>query len=280
MSQSNPLGTKLFSPKSPPEIDEDAEPEEDKLDLLDVPDLPPSTAQYERAVTLICMPLPSNFIVADALFPMDPPAPDTEGRCYSKYLRNVRDDVLFQSIRQSVYWNNQGEDPIFRDIEVDTEVVAIDDCQSKVAERRKPQEQLLREGRSESRSAAPLKKDSVEAAASLEQLEKALAQAKADIANREKKQRGKKGLQDPDFGQKDGIKQEESAVKAESFSPSEVANIDGYNGYENDAEDVLASLGVTGTAKPVGPPSRLVSQNSSTTIDTKPHEDSIPRFER
>ena len=254
----------------------DAEPEEDDLNLLDLPDLPASTVQVsESVVSLICMPVPSNFIVADALFPMDPPAPEMEGRCSSKYLRNVRDDVLFQSIKESVYWSQQSEDPLFRDIPVGDEVIAVEDCRSKVMERRKPLEELLREGRSESRSAVPLKKDATEAAASLEQLEKALAQAKADIANREKKQKGKKGLQ---MGQ--DSKQEESLVKAESPSSPDSANMESYQRYENDAEDVLASLGVTGTAKPVGPPSRLVSQSSSATIQTKSHSDSAPQAER
>lgn len=281
-TQPNPLGTKLFSPKSPPQIDEDAELEEDDLNTLDVPDLPPSTANYgEGAVTLICMPVPSNFIVADALFPMDPPAPETGGRCYSKYLRDVREDVFFENIRHSVYWNQQGEDPVFRNIPVDADIIAVDDCRSKVMERRKPQDQLLREGRSESRSAAPFKKDSVEAAASLEQLEKALAQAKADIANREKKQKVKKILQNPTTVQKEQpLKHEETSIKAESLSPSDSATVENYQGYENDTEDVLASLGVTGTAKPVGPPTRLVSQNSSTSIETTSRRDSVSKTER
>ena len=279
-SQSIALGTRLFSPKPPIDDAEDVELEEDDLFSLDVPDFPPSTAQYgESLVPLVGMPIPANFVVADALFPMDPPAPEANGRCQSKYVRTFQADALSMNIKQSIYWKDHKEDVIFASIPTDGDLVSFDECRSMVREHQKSQEELLREGRSESRSAVPPRRDVVEAAASLEQLEKALAQAKADIANREKKQKEKKGVQSPVEAHRP-IKGEEMSVKTEPMSPPQHATIESGAGYENDPEDVLASLGVTGTAKPIGPPTRLVSQNSSSMEEIKSRSGSASKADR
>ena len=274
------MGTRLFSPKPTIEYVEDEEPEEDDLNLLDLPDLPPSTAQYGgNVVPLVGMPIPANFVVADALFPMDPPTPEAKGCCQSKYSRTFQDDGLTMNIRQSIYWKDQKEDVIFTTILLDDEYVTVDECRSNVMEHQKSEAELVRQTRSESRSAAPPRKDAVEAAASLEQLEKALAQAKADIANREKKQKGKKGIQSPAQAQR-FVKDEEISVKAEPCSPPQSATIETTAGHENSPEDVLAALGVTGTAKPTGPPSHLVSQNISASRDPESCSGSALKAER
>ena len=263
----------MDSKASPPAFQEgdteNVEPEEDDLNSLDVPDLPPSTAQYGGAVVpLVGMPIPANFVVADALFPMDPPVPEDEGRCQSKYALTFRADALSQNIKESTYWKDHKDDVIFFSISADGELISLDECRSKMKERQKPEDEILRESRSESRSAAPPRKEATEAAKSLEQLQKALEQARADIANREKRLKEKKGLQSPAEAQR-SIKDDESSVKAEPMSPPQSVTIENGPGYQNDSEDVLASLGVTGTAKPIGPPTRLVSQNSSINGEAK-----------
>lgn len=249
--------------EEPSEDEASDEPQEDDLTLLDVPDLPPSTAQYGGAVVpLVGMPIPANFVVADALFPMDPPPPEAEGRCQSKYSRSFQAETLLQNIRQSNYWKDLKDDVVFSTISIDGDFVLVDDCRSKLKERQRPVDESHRESRSESRSTAPPKKEAAEAAKSLEQLQMALEQAKADIANREKKLKAKKSLQSPYEGHQ-STNNEERLVKAEPMSPPQSASIENASGYRDDSENLLASLGVTGTAKPVGPPSRLASQNKS-----------------
>lgn len=255
------------------------ESEEDDLTLLDVPDLPPSTAQYGGAVVpLVGMPIPANFVVADALFPMEPPSPEAEGRCQSKYVRSLQADALLQNIRDSTYWKDLKEDVIFSSISTDGDYISLDECRSKTKERQRPLEEILRESRSESRSAAP-RKEAAEAAKSLEQLQRALEQAKSDIANREKRLKEKKGLRSLSDTQP-SIKDEELLVKAEPMSPPQSATVENGSGYRDESEDLLASLGVTGTAKPIGPPTRLVSQNSSRYGEAKSRSRSASRPEK
>lgn len=270
---------KFIPPTSQAVVSDDGESEEDDLCMLDLPDLPPSTARYgEAVVPLVGMPIPANFVVADALFPMDPPPPEAQGCCLSKYVRAFQADTLSRNIKESTYWKDLKEDVAFSSLSTDGDFIMLDECRLKIQQRRRPQEEMVRESRSESRSAAPPRKEATEAAKSLEQLQKALEQAKADIANREKRLKGKKGVPSPS-GAQPSIKEGESLVKMESMSPPQSASIENGSGYQDDAEDLLASLGVTGTAKPVAPPTRLVSQNSSTNGGAKPRSRSASHAE-
>ena len=281
------MDSRSSSPKAGTEDVVDVEPQEDDLNSLDVPDLPHSVRLYgnrlssstncsadsylgEAMVPLVGMPIPANFVVADALFPMDPPAPEDEGRCHSKYLRHTGNDALSKNIRDSTYWKEHKEDTIFLSILSEGKIVSLNDCRSKVLERQKPQDETQRDSRSESRSAAPARKDVGEMAASLEQLEKMLAETKAKqaamIAARDKK---RKKTQQGSIQEQQPAKTEERSIKTEQMSPPQSATIENGGMYQNDPEDILASLGVTGTAKPTGIHSRLVSQNSSANGETK-----------
>lgn len=211
---------------------------------------------------LISMPLPSNFVVADALVPMAPPAPADEGRCQSKYLRLASNESLAKNIMDTIHWKDHKEDTIFLPIPNDGNVVSVDDCRSKVKERQKNRDvEVQPKSRSESRSVAP-RPDVAEMSASLETLERALQEAKAKQAELMRNRKRPRLEQQTVAKESQVIKEEEPRVKLEPQSPAQSATPEKAAKSEQDTEDVLAALGVTGAAKPVGAPTRLVSQGS------------------
>lgn len=66
--------------------------------------------------TLIGRPLPTNFVVADALAPFDAPAFGDNGRCKSKYFDRLDTNDRLQNVRETSEWDKHEKDPIFNDI--------------------------------------------------------------------------------------------------------------------------------------------------------------------
>lgn len=241
--------------------------EEVDLGLLDIPDLPTNLSKHGEnihlpntivspPVSLIGMPLPANFVVADALYPIAPPAPETEGRCQSKYLRDVTSDVLCENIQVSKYWKDHKDDTAFLDIPDADNVISIHEIRAQLKERRingEANDDSTRQTRSESRSSIALRKDSVDARSRLEQLELEKAETLAKIAAKEKQRALKRGEQvspppsaaggTPNDGQT--IVREEQVTAAPSTMSGKAVT------YQQNTEDVLAALGVTGAPKPV-----------------------------
>ena len=63
--------------------------------------------------TLVGRPLPTNFVVADALAPFAPPALGDNGLCKSKYLDRADDNHEVANVKETNDWNNYKKDPIF-----------------------------------------------------------------------------------------------------------------------------------------------------------------------
>lgn len=63
--------------------------------------------------SLVDRPLPANFIVADALEPFDPPPPEKNGCCQSKYTVIDKLSTFTSSIKETKYWDEIRGDPIF-----------------------------------------------------------------------------------------------------------------------------------------------------------------------
>ena len=72
---------------------------------------------------LVGRPLPTNFVVADALAPFAPPALGDNGLCKSKYRNDA--DVETQNVKETSEWNNHKKDPIFASISDDGKVVSL-----------------------------------------------------------------------------------------------------------------------------------------------------------
>ena len=123
--------SQVSTPKSKPADSGATDSKGDDLSILDVPDHPAAegnltTYLVTRSLadlqiggskpTLVGRPLPTNFVVADALAPFDAPALGDNGRCKSKYFESsdVREDN--QNIRDTDDWEKYQKDPIFSDI--------------------------------------------------------------------------------------------------------------------------------------------------------------------
>ena len=119
------------SPSFSPALDDGPlDLEEDEIGALDVPDFP--TVQgisffsiiYKMHVLIIlgatqaipvAFPLPSNFVVADALAPYQPPDPESGGLVKSKYTKPA--DSLDANVRNSDWWEESfAKDPAFTDL--------------------------------------------------------------------------------------------------------------------------------------------------------------------
>ncbi|KAL8862191.1 MAG: hypothetical protein Q9178_001647 [Gyalolechia marmorata] len=96
---------------SPEPNDATKEENEDDLSKLDVPDIPNVT--QGSFASLVDRPLPANFIVADALEPFDPPPPENNGRCQSKYTVIDKLSTFTSCIKETKYWDDLKGDPIF-----------------------------------------------------------------------------------------------------------------------------------------------------------------------
>lgn len=248
--------------------------EEGDLNLLDLPDMPKDVSSTNKSVhlpntivsppiSLIGMPLPANFVVADALYPISSPPPESEGRCQSRYLRDVTLDGLCENIKSSKYWKDHKDDTAFFDRPDDEHVVTVDEIRAQVRERYtkgESSDEFSRQTRSESRNGTALRKDSIDTRTRLEQLEiekaETLAKIAAKMASKEKMKASKKGEQmTPPHSSAEGRPNDEQAiVKDEQFTPPQSAAAESAMTYRQDTEDILAALGVTGSPKPVTAP--------------------------
>ncbi len=243
--------------------------EDEELDLgsLDIPDLPKDLSESGKnpllpntivspSVNLIGMPLPANFIVADALYPIPPPAPESGGRCQSKYLRDVTSDILCENIQVSKYWKDHKDDTAFYDRPDVDNIISVDEIRAQLKERRtngEVNDESTRQGRSESKGSIALRKDSLDARTRLEQLELEKAETLAKIAAKEKLRALKRGEQasSPTSAAGGTPNNGQMMIKEEQLTAAPLAISEQAATYQQTTEDVLAALGVTGAPKPV-----------------------------
>lgn len=64
----------------------------------------------------VSRPLPADFIVADGIVPISPPSIEDDGRSLSKYHARETLESLDQNIKDSDYWDEVKEDPIFQPV--------------------------------------------------------------------------------------------------------------------------------------------------------------------
>ncbi len=202
------------------------------------------------------MPLPANFVVADTLYPIAPPAPEMEGRCQSKYFRDNNLILLKENIRESKYWKDHKDDPIFSGYSKNDSVVSLDELFSKIKERHVNgdlSEDPMRSSRSLSRSVS-VRQNSGDFRGDLETLERDLAKLRAEMERKERLARSKHSSP-PQSVTSEKFTVEKVVVKQEEMPPqsafSEKAPMSA-----QETEDVLASLGVTGPPKPIMRPLR------------------------
>jgi len=250
-------------PKSPQKGDSALEePEEDDLTSLDVPDLPMGLPQdvdfghlpntiVSPPAALISMPLPANFVVADALYPIPPPGPGDDGRCQSKYLRDVTSESLCENIKSSKYWRDHKDDTVFLVRPDDETVRPLDEICAQIKQRHAHGEADGRETRSQSRSAS-VRKDSVDVLTQVEKLEREIAEMKAKML---KKSLAKGELVTTPVAAAEASPIDRyKAVKEERATPPQSVMAERVMKSSQDTEDILAALGVTGSPKPVTVP--------------------------
>ena len=76
-------------------------------------------------VALVGRPLPTNFVVADALAPFAPPALGDKGLCKSKYVERAKPDTELQNVKETSDWNSHKKDPIFASLSDDSRLVPL-----------------------------------------------------------------------------------------------------------------------------------------------------------
>ena len=198
------------------------------------------------------MPLPANHVVADALSPMAPPAPEDDGRCQSKYLRNTKMGIFLQNVKDSKYWKDHKEDPVFFLPLDENKIIPVEEALSQVKQRRELGDELNAKSRSQSRSVS-VRQDSVDMLSSLESLERALRDAKekqAELIRNRQKARALQGSP-PNSATPDKSTHQKIKVKEEQDTPPQSATSEKQAKSAQHTEDVLAALGVTGVPKPV-----------------------------
>ena len=135
-SNRSQASTPKSKPADPGATDDDC----DDLSKLDVPDHPAAQGKVNQCLvihsfvdlqidgpkpTLVGRPLPTNFVVADALAPFDAPALGDNGRCKSKYFEASDISEENQNIRDTEDWEKYQKDPIFSDIVIGGNVILL-----------------------------------------------------------------------------------------------------------------------------------------------------------
>ena len=239
-----------------------SEPEGDDLDLLDVPDLPKALSLQSETTYLpntivaapaglISMPLPANFVVADALYPIPPPGPEDNGRCQSKYLRDTTIENICENIKASKYWRDHKDDTVFLARPEDGTTISIDNARADLKQRHSCGEtnnDLNRQTRSQSRSVSS-RKDSVNVLSKVEKLELEIAEMKAKMREKSsiKGEHFSPTLAATKFSPSDGC----TKIKEEPASSPRSATSEMAFKPKKNTEELLAALGVTGSPKPV-----------------------------
>lgn len=224
-------------------------PDEDEyqLRMLDIPDLPQPNQVVPSGsppTHLVRRPLPTNFVVADAISPIGPPSQEDEGRCQSKYWGRGTSTQIFQNIKETSYWDDVEKDPIFASIPDDDHVIPLDIVLS--INRPHQAEGNVQEPEPEPEP-EPKPEPEPEPEPELEQLE----------PTPEPESKSQKNDRDsPDI--MDSL---ENALNASRHKQPDIAKETNNTSEENseapkDTEQVLAALGVTGAPKPVRAPAR------------------------
>ncbi|KAL8953153.1 MAG: hypothetical protein Q9222_000974 [Ikaeria aurantiellina] len=98
--------------------------DDDEISKLDIPDIPVITDG--SFANLVDRPLPANDVVADALEPFDPPQPENNGRCRSKYMVIDASSTFMNCVRETRYWGDLKHDPVFLALETGSNVIPLD----------------------------------------------------------------------------------------------------------------------------------------------------------
>ncbi|KAK4695920.1 hypothetical protein P7C71_g1923, partial [Lecanoromycetidae sp. Uapishka_2] len=240
--------------------------EEDDLESLSIPDLPPSPSTFASVqisnavmappIKLNGAPLPANSVVADTLDPIAPPAID--GRCRSKYVSSADIDEEHEHSEYSKYMHDHQSDPIFAERPSDESTMSVEDAFAIIRQLRVDGE--LREGPSKSRSpsrSTSVRRESVDKAAALVNIEQNIAAEKAKLAARLAEIERRKELQNGKHASPSqtaaGSPSSDRPVifKKEQQSPMLSSTFKKPMITDQQVEVVLAALGVTGTPKPV-----------------------------
>ena len=129
----------LSATPKPQPVEVAGDPLEDDLDKLNVPDIPTIMSEYRPEpgeyytnyvdgafAKLVDRPLPANFVVADALEPFDPPQPENDGRCQSRYTKLDGSSTFLESVRNTRHWEDLKKDPIFLSISNDGKILSLE----------------------------------------------------------------------------------------------------------------------------------------------------------
>ena len=205
---------------------------EDDLNALDIPDMPPSSTTLTDEIILtgrvsfhlIKRPLPSNFVVADAIAPFEASSVEDLGLCESKYWPKGVLSKLYQHVRDTSDWDDLLNDPIFLSIPDESEIIPIEDLtslynQSHCGDGNEQLEERVQEVVEEVKSP----QDGEDTGDVMDSLEHALSE---------------------------GRRKQPDAKCTTTDTPKEPVNP------RTDTEELLASLGVTGAPKPVRAPAR------------------------
>ena len=238
-------------PRSPPAEFTQSQPEEDDLNALDVPDIPSSSKFLgdemifagHASFCLVKRPLPSNFIVADAIAPFESSRREDRGRCESKYWPKGSLEKLYQHVKDSNDWVDVSNDPIFLTIPEESEVVPLQDLTS-----------LYNQTHSEDGN-VDASEDSHEDGR--EEMEAQIQAEGEDSRNLQDGKRTGDFMDSLEHALSEGRhKQPEQNGNATNISQEPVES-------HANTEELLASLGVTGTPKPVRAPARPYPPPSS-----------------
>ena len=206
--------------------------EEDDLNALDIPDMPPSSLSLTDEMILsgrseyklVKRPLPANFVVADALAPFETAGVEDQGFCESKYWLHGGLGKLYQNSRDSSDWDDYSNDPIFTSIPEESELISLEDLTSlynpnHCDDGNEEVEEQLREATEEAKSP----QDGEHTGDIMDSLDHALSEGRRKQTD---------------------SKNNTTNSSNESAMP------------HTEAEEILASLGVTGAPKPVRAPAR------------------------
>ena len=87
----------------------------------------PDHAVGDTPATLVGRPLPTNFVVADALAPFAPPGLGDNGLCKSKYLDRPDANHNDQNVKDTDEWDNHKKDPIFAMLSDHSKLIPLND---------------------------------------------------------------------------------------------------------------------------------------------------------
>ena len=250
--------SKSLTPQKTQILDYDFE--EDDLESLDIPDLPQTTLPLKNVsrqpINLIGHPLPGNFVVADALAPFPSPAPQDKGYCKSRYQHDANLEACAKRFKDSKYWDKEhADDVVFFDLPVDGKIVPVDDILSIIRHRRahpESSDDVNRDSRSQSRTVS-MNQDSLDVRITLDKMERELAETKAKLEARLGKGRAADPLRTstPKSVKLEQPHLRDHEIKEGYQTPSESTTSVKPMKSEQDAEEILAALGVTGAPKPV-----------------------------